>query len=78
MSRNEGKEGEVEEMKVECPVCHREGVVEQRGSSVRIVHYEWIAGKRVFEKHTVGRTDGNSMETEKPNTSFLVKIRTPR
>ena len=40
-------------MKAVCPVCGREGVVEQRGNSVRIVHYSWVNGKRVFMKHTV-------------------------
>jgi hypothetical protein len=40
-------------MKVVCPVCGQEGVVEQRGNSVRIVHYSWVNGKRVFIKHTV-------------------------
>jgi len=40
-------------MKVVCPVCGQEGVVEQRGNSVRIVHYSWVNGKRVFTKHTV-------------------------
>ena len=40
-------------MKMVCPVCGQEGVVEQRGNSVRIVHYSWVNGKRVFMKHTV-------------------------
>jgi hypothetical protein len=40
-------------MKVVCPVCGREGVIEQRGNSVRFVHYSWVNGKRVFMKHTV-------------------------
>jgi len=50
-------------MKMECPVCHRVGVVEQRGGSVRFVHYEYVDGKRIFTKHTVKGTDGNRMGT---------------
>jgi hypothetical protein len=64
-------------MKVECPVCHREGVVEQRGNSVRFVHYEYIDGRRVFTRHTVKGTDGNmgTMGTEKTNTSVFTENR---
>ena len=43
-------------MIVPCPVCGKEGIVAQRGSSVRIFHYDWVDGKRVFVKH---KTNGN-------------------
>lgn len=33
--------------------------VKQRGNSQRIVHCQYLNGKRVFEKHTVKGTDGN-------------------
>jgi len=53
-------------MKVVCPVCGREGVVEQRGNSIRIVHYSWVNGKRVFMKHTVKNgNSGNSIWEQK-------------
>ncbi len=64
-------------MKVECSVCGREGILEQRGNSSRVVHYQWEGGKRVFTKHTVKRTDGNmgtmgtALGTEKPNSTFF-------
>ena len=45
-------------MKVECPVCGVEGILEQRGNSVRVVHYRWADGKRIFSRHTV-KVDGN-------------------
>jgi len=44
-SRGSGRFLSGKEMKAECPTCHREGVVEQRGNSVRILHYEYVDGK---------------------------------
>ena len=63
-------------MKAVCPICHRVGVVEQRGGSVRFVHYEYVDGKRIFTKHTIKNgnrmgTMGTALGTEKPNTSFF-------
>ena|SRR5271157_1181795 len=46
-------------MKIECPQCHRIGTLETRGNSQRIVHYEYVNGKRVFKKHLI-RGNGNS------------------
>jgi hypothetical protein len=46
-------------LKVLCPVCDKQGILEQRGNSSRVVHYEWVGGRRVFTKHTV-RVNGNS------------------
>ena len=40
----------------------REGTLEVRGRSNRVVHYEYVNGKRVFTKHTV-KGNGNSMGT---------------
>ena len=62
-------------MKVLCPVCGVEGILEQRGNSSRVVHYEWVHGRRIFRKHTV-KVNGNSsmgtmgteLGTEKSNT----------
>jgi hypothetical protein len=46
-------------MKVECPICHRMGFVQQRGNSVRIGHYVGYKGKtRIVEWHKV---DGNQL-----------------
>jgi hypothetical protein len=52
----------------------RVGILEQRGNSSRVVHYRYVDGKRIFTKHTVKGTvgnNGNSMGTEKANTSFF-------
>ena len=51
-------------MKALCPTCGREGVVEQRGNSVRFVHYGYVDGKRVFERHTVTDIVNGNMGTE--------------
>ena len=52
-------------MKATCSICGKIGVIEQRGKSVRLVHYEYLDGKRVFVKHTIGMgTDGNRMGTK--------------
>jgi len=41
-------------MKVECPVCSRMGILEQRGNSSRVLHYKgFFNGKRVYEKHSI-------------------------
>ncbi len=63
-------------MKVTCPSCGQIGVLEVRGQSQRVVHYEYVGGKRVFVKHRVvmGTVDGNmgtQMGTEKSNTAFF-------
>ena len=41
-------------MKIECPVCHIQGILETRGNSQRVLHYRGISnGKRLYEKHSV-------------------------
>ena len=62
---------------------YQEGAVEQRGASVRIIHYEWIGGKRVFAKHTIKNgnsmgTMGTGLGTEKPDLAFLKENMEPR
>jgi hypothetical protein len=46
-------------LKVLCFVCGREGILEVRGNSSRVVHYEWVNCKRIFTRHTI-KADGNS------------------
>jgi len=49
-----GKEGGMMKMKVECPVCGVQGILEQRGNSSRVLHYKgFFNGKRVYEKHSI-------------------------
>jgi hypothetical protein len=38
------------------------GTLEQRGRSLRVIHYEWKDGKRIFTKHKLG-ANGNNMGT---------------
>jgi len=33
-----------------CPVCNVQGILEVRGNSQRIIHYNWINGKRIFSR----------------------------
>ena len=41
-------------MKVECSICHVEGILEQKGNSQRVLHYRGISnGKRMYEKHAI-------------------------
>ena len=47
-------------MKVECSVCGKEGILEKRGNSERIIHYSWVNGKRIFSRHKVVGTTGYS------------------
>jgi hypothetical protein len=47
-------------MKVLCPVCNVEGILEQRGNSQRVLHYKgFINGKRMYEKHNLTPNNGN-------------------
>ncbi len=59
-------------MKIECPVCHVEGILEQRGNSSRVIHYQYVNDKRIFVKHALSMmgTDGNSMGTAETVSSF--------
>jgi hypothetical protein len=61
-------------MKALCPVCNQIGILEERGNSQRIVHYQYVDGKRILNKHKVdmgtnGNNMGTGMGTEKANTS---------
>jgi hypothetical protein len=47
-------------MKVECPVCYKEGILEVRGNSQRVLHYRgFVNGKRIYERHPLG-VNGNN------------------
>ena len=66
-------------MKAICSVCGKEGILEKRGNSARIIHYSWVDGKRIFSRHkvmgTVGYSDmgtvGTELGTEKANNSIF-------
>ncbi len=48
-------------MKVECPVCHVEGILQQRGNSERIQHYlGYRDGKRVYHDHKLEVNGSNN------------------
>jgi hypothetical protein len=62
-------------MKAECAVCGKEGILEKRGNSVRIIHYSWVDGKRIFSRHKVMGTGlgtvGTELGTEKASMSLF-------
>jgi hypothetical protein len=62
-------------MKIECPVCHVQGILEQRGNSQRVIHYQYVKGKRIFSRHkimgTVGYSSMGTVGTEKAENSLL-------
>jgi len=40
-------------MKVQCPICHKDGSLQQRYNSVRVGHYKGYKGKtRIIEWHS--------------------------
>ena len=53
-------------MKIVCPVCGLEGVLQQRGNNRRVIHYSWQNGKRVFWQHKLV-TEMVTMVTEDGN-----------
>lgn len=64
-------------MKVKCPVCPTQGILETRGNSQRIIHYQYVDGKRIFSRHKVGTvgysdmgTVGTELGTEKTDKSI--------
>ena len=47
-------------MKVLCSLCGIEGILETRGNSQRILHYQGFTnGKRIYVKHKVVTPNGN-------------------
>jgi hypothetical protein len=55
-----------------CSVCGSVGVLEVRGSSQRVIHYQYVNGKRIFSRHKIESTVGNSgMGTVGTNNSVL-------
>ena len=59
-------------MKIECPVCGIEGILESRGKSQRILHYKgFIDGKRIYEKHNILGVNGNKSLGINANESSL-------
>ena len=62
-------------MKIECPVCHVIGLLQQRGNSYRVQHYQGFEnGKRVYQYHKVSSMEVNgskSMEVNNKDSSFF-------
>jgi hypothetical protein len=57
-------------MKVNCPVCHVQGILQQRGKSSRIQHYIGFQnGKRIYQYH--------KMEVNGSNGSKLLEVKKP-
>ncbi|MEM3063239.1 MAG: hypothetical protein QW303_06835 [Nitrososphaerota archaeon] len=56
-------------MKVVCPICNQAGILETRGNSRRVIHYQWVNNKQIFIAHRVDsikETLNIDMVTEKP------------
>ena len=67
-------------MKVLCPVCNIEGLLQQRGNSSRIQHYVGFeSGKRLYSYHKLevnGSNNGSkTLEVTKSNESIFNKNR---
>jgi hypothetical protein len=65
-------------MKIECPICHVEGVLQQRGNSYRVQHYQGFEnGKRIYLYHKVegmevnGSKSGSNVEVKKTDSSIF-------
>ena len=57
-------------MKIECPVCHVQGVLQQRGRSRRVQHYVGFEnGRRIYLYHKV-----KGMEVSGSNGSKSVEV----
>jgi hypothetical protein len=62
-------------MKKICPVCGVQGIVQQRGKSSRIQHYQgYIEGKREYSYHKLGsKMEVNPMEVTSLDLSRKAK-----
>ena len=68
-------------MKVECPVCHVEGLLQQRGNSYRVQHYQGFEnGKRTYLYHKIDRMEVNGsklVEVKSGKNELILKIVAP-
>ena len=67
-------------MKVECPICHVQGLLQQRGCSQRIQHYNgFINGKRMYSYHKLevklGSNGSKLLEVKGANASTFSGIK---
>ena len=62
-------------MKVECPVCHVQGILQQRGSSKRIQHYAgYQDGKRAYQYHKLEVNGSKFMEVNNQNLVSVQEV----
>ncbi len=60
-------------MKIECPKCGTVGVLQKRGNSYRVQHYEGFKdGKRLYAYHAV---DKSAFEIMEVNGSKTVEVK---
>jgi hypothetical protein len=58
-------------MKVLCPICNMQGILEIRGNSKRVLHYKgFLNNKRIYEKHLLGISPLGINSTETGNKSM--------
>jgi hypothetical protein len=66
-------------LKILCPICGVEGVLQQRGNSYRIQHYQGFKnGKRNYQYHKVSSMEVNgskNMEVNNKDSSFFSRIK---
>ena len=57
-------------MKIRCPICSIEGLLQQRGNSYRVQHYQGFEnGKRIYLYHKVNRMEVNGSKIMEVNVS---------
>jgi hypothetical protein len=71
--------------KVLCSVCGSVGVLEVRGSSQRVTHYQYVNGKRIFSRHKIdGYSDTGTVGTNNSKLGLnneikpIMRLRTER
>lgn len=64
-------------MKALCKVCGNVGILEVRGQSQRIIHYQYVNGKRIFSRHKVMGTvsDIGTMGTNNSESGLINEIK---
>jgi hypothetical protein len=66
-------------MKVKCPVCGFVGILQQRGNSYRVQHYQGFEnGKRSYLYHKVSNMEVNgskNMEVSNESSSFFSRTK---
>ena len=61
-------------MKIQCPVCHVEGVLQVRGKSARVQHYQGFEnGKRIYLYHKMEVNGSKFLEVKKTGNAIILE-----